>query len=58
MHKEYDIDGRYANAFARNGSTGEDGDSREPVSSAVEGYEQLFDIKVDLRPVELVPVKQ
>lgn len=53
---EYDIISRGMELEGGYGSEEQEDPLRNDEGSALEGYEQVFDTRVALRPVELVPV--
>ena len=60
MYKEYDIKNKYAHSLEENDpyfETDTVDANTEHAAASAEGYQQVFDVKVALRPVELAPVK-
>lgn len=55
MFKEYDIQYRYASSLGEEDSAYSPETTEEELPIA-EGYQRIFDVKVELRPVELAPV--
>jgi hypothetical protein len=56
MFKEYDIQYRYAASLGEEDSAYDPDTKEEEQPATAEGYLKVFDVKVELRPVELAPV--